>query len=419
MRSFGSGRRRTPPVVEPSRMRPRDLLGEATAGVLQRPARSVLTMLGTILGIGAFVTILGLTATTSGQIDKRFTVLSATEVTVDDVGTGDPADDPPSFTGDADARVEAITGVVHAGQWWTVPVRNPRLSAAPELSATAGTTGSGIAFQAADPQALLAMHPVMRAGRVYDGFHQQRAERVAVLGAGAAQRLGITRLDAQPAVFVDGTAYTVIGIIADLQRKPEFLLSVIIPTSTALAAYGPPIDERGSMLIETRLGAAQVVADRAAGTLRPENPALFKVTAPTDPRQLRGSVTGDLNSLFLLLAAISLVIGAVGIANTTLVAVLERVNEIGLRRSLGARPLHIAGQFLTESTVLGLLGGLIGTSLGVAVVVLVAVSRQWTAILQPWTVLPAPLVGGLVGLLAGLYPALRAAWIEPIEALRR
>ncbi|MFD0630372.1 ABC transporter permease [Catenulispora yoronensis] len=112
-------------------------------------------------------------------------------------------------------------------------------------------------------------------------------------------------------------------------------------------------------------------------------------------------------------------IGAVGIANTTLVAVLERTGEIGLRRSLGARPRHIAGQFLAESTVLGTLGGLIGTSVGVGLVVGVAVSRDWTAVLQPWAVLPAPLIGSVVGLLAGLYPALRAAWIEPVEALRR
>nr|BFE72346.1 hypothetical protein GCM10020092_056470 [Actinoplanes digitatis] len=120
-----------------------------------------------------------------------------------------------------------------------------------------------------------------------------------------------------------------------------------------------------------------------------------------------------------MLAAITLTVGAVGIANTTLVAVLERTAEIGLRRALGARPRHIALQFLTESTAIGTLGGLLGTSLGVAVVVLSALLHQWTAILQPWAVVAAPLVGALVGLVAGVYPALRAAWVEPVEALRR
>jgi putative ABC transport system permease protein len=197
------------------------------------------------------------------------------------------------------------------------------------------------------------------------------------------------------------------------------LSSLMIPTTTATRDFGPPRDHGASMLIETRLGAAQVVAAEVALALRPDRPNLFKVTAPPDPSTLRAGVTGDLNSLFLLLAVVSLVIGAVGIANTTLVAVLERTNEIGLRRALGARPRHVAWQFLAESTALGALGGLVGTALGVTVVVGVSVAREWTAILQPWAVLPAPLVGGAVGLLAGLYPAMRAAHIEPLEALRR
>jgi putative ABC transport system permease protein len=220
-------------------------------------------------------------------------------------------------------------------------------------------------------------------------------------------------------VFINGTPYTVVGIISDLRRVPELLLSVVIPDTTALSAYGQPTDQRASMLIETRLGAAQLIAGQAALALRPDAPNLFKITAPPDPTTLRDGVTGDFNALFLLLAGITLVIGAVGIANTTLVAVLERTGEIGLRRALGARPRHIAAQFLTESAALGTLGGLIGTSLGTAVVIGTALARQWTAVLAPWTVLPAPLIGTMVGLLAGLYPALRAAYVEPAEALRR
>jgi putative ABC transport system permease protein len=143
------------------------------------------------------------------------------------------------------------------------------------------------------------------------------------------------------------------------------------------------------------------------------------VIPPPDPRELRDRVAVDLSTLFLLLAVVSLVIGSVGIANTTFVAILERVPEIGLRRALGARRVHIGMQFLTESAILGGLGGLIGTALGVATVVTVAVAQHWTPILQPWTVFPAPAGGALTGLLAGLYPALRAARIEPADALRR
>ena len=119
-----------------------------------------------------------------------------------------------------------------------------------------------------------------------------------------------------------------------------------------------------------------------------------------------------------MLGGISLLVGAIGIANVTLVSVLERTGEIGLRRALGATRRHIATQFMFESAVLGALAGLIGASLGVLVIVGVSANRQWTPILDEWIPLAAPFAGAIVGLIAGLYPALKAASIEPITALR-
>src|SRR5262249_8092456 len=149
----------------------------------------------------------------------------------------------------------------------------------------------------------------------------------------------------------------------------------------------------------------QQVAREAPTALRPDHPEYLEAVPPPDPRSLRSGVNHDLGQLFLLLACVCLVIGAVGIANTTLVAVMERTGEIGLRRALGARARHVLTQFLTESAALGTLGGLIGTSLGVLVVVGVSTVRDWTAIVQPYTVIAAPLIGLASGLLAGLYPA--------------
>jgi putative ABC transport system permease protein len=173
------------------------------------------------------------------------------------------------------------------------------------------------------------------------------------------------------------------------------------------------------MLIHTKLGAAQVVAEQAAVALRPDNPKLLTATAPVNPAQLKKSVTASLNAVFLALAGVALIIGAIGIANTTLVAVLERSSEIGLRRALGARPRHIAIQFLAESTALGLFGGLVGACLGVLVAIGVTISEHWTALLDPRIVFAAPAAGAVIGLLAGLYPSLRASAIEPADALRR
>jgi putative ABC transport system permease protein len=199
--------------------------------------------------------------------------------------------------------------------------------------------------------------------------------------------------------------------------------AMLIPENTALADYGNPTpgiggEEEAQMVIATKIGAAETVASQIAAAELPTDPSRLVVTHPPNPQSLQSEVTGDLTTLFLILALISLLIGTVGIANTTLVAVLERTEEIGLRRAVGARPRHIAAQFLAESVTLGTLGGLVGTCLAVVVVVIFAAAKDWTAVLNPFYTLPAPLIGSAVGLLAGAYPALRAARTSPLAALR-
>jgi len=414
--------------LPPPRLAARDAAGEAVAGIVQRPGRAVLTMLGTVLGVGAFVAVLGLTATGAGQISHQFTVLEDTTVTVEDNGPANnvaaPGTNPAiGFPADADAVAGRINGVTAAGVWWPVSLpSNAAFTGSLALSATADQT---VTLLAASPGAVQAMGLSMAAGSPLSTYENNTAQHVAMLDTTTAAALGISpaRLASHPAVFVDGIAYTVTGIYTAAQRVVTGESAMLIPESTALADYGNPqpgigTQDEAQMVIATRTGAAATVARQIAAAELPTDPSRLVVTSPPNPTNLQSQVSGDLAGLFLILALISLLIGAVGIANTTLVAVLERTEEIGLRRALGARPRHIAAQFLAESTTLGTLGGLIGTCIGVAVVVIFAATKNWTAILNPAYTLPAPLIGSVVGLLAGAYPALRAARTSPLAALR-
>ncbi len=402
--------------ISRTKLSARDLAKESLAGVSQRPSRTVLTMLGTVLGIGAFVAVLGLTATASGQISSTFSELKATQVTVTDAGETDAKDTVYSFPDNADAHISALNGVVTAGRSWPIPGIGSSVSTtldprSPHVQMT---------VNAASPGYLNAVQPTMKSGALYNAFHENNALHVVVLGAGAARQLRISSADEQPTVFISDTAYTVVGIMSDVKREPAALSALFIPATTALIAHGEPTTiSPATMLIETTLGAAPLIATQAATALRPDKPDLLRATPPHDTSTLENTVTGSLNSLFLILASVTLFIGAIGIANTTLVAVMERTPEIGLRRAIGARPRDIAVQFLTETAAIGTLGGLIGTTLGIAIVLTTAIVQSSTAIIDPWLTLPAPLIGTLVGLLAGLYPAHRAARVQPVDALRR
>jgi putative ABC transport system permease protein len=407
------------------RLAARDAAAEAVAGIVQRPGRTVLTMLGTILGVGAFVAVLGLTATSAGQISRQFTLLEDTTVTVEDNGSLTPlgTNPPIGFPADADQVADHINGVTAAGVWW--PVSLPDDTVFTGSLALSATPDQAVTLLAASPGAVRAMGLSMIAGSPLSAYENDTGQHVAVIDAGTASALGISsaRLPSHPAVFVNGVGYTVVGIYGTAQRVVTGESAMLIPEDTALADYGNPQpgignQDEAQMVIATRIGAARAVARQIAAAELPTDPSRLVVTSPPSPQNLQSQVSGDLAGLFLVLALISLLIGAVGIANTTLVAVLERTEEIGLRRALGARPRHIAAQFLGESVVLGTLGGLIGTCIGVGIVVIFAAAKDWTAILNPVYTLPAPLIGSIVGLLAGAYPALRAAHTSPLAALR-
>ncbi len=402
--------------VSSSGITTRDLLAEAMSGILARPARMALTVLGVVIGMAALVATVGLTRTAGNRIISQFDQLAATELFVSarpGIATG--AIDPRAITWDAPERLTRLNGVVAAGLLSDVDIRDAFVSASPVVDPV-NQTAFRLAVRAASPGLFRAVRAKLASGRIFDDGHSVRADRVAILGPDAARRLGINGVERLPAIFIGDQLCLVIGILSDVVRKPELLSSVIIPEGTARQYFG--LLGPGTVVVETKIGAASLIAAQARPALRPDDPRALRVQLPLEPRRVRDDVQTDLNVMFLLLGGLSLVVGALGIANITLVGVMERTAEIGLRRAIGATRRHIAVQFLFESASMGVVGGLLGSSVGVLIVVGVSAYQVWTPVLDPLAPVLASVVGAAIGLLSGVYPASRAARLEPAEAFR-
>ena len=393
-----------------------DLLNEAIAGMFARPARMILTVLGVVIGMSALVATVGLTRTAGNRIISQFDQLAATELFITPrPGATTGIVDPRAIPWDAPARLLRLNGVVAAGTMSDVDLGNSLVSSSP-VRDPLNQSAFKLSVRAASPEMFNAVRAVLATGRLFDGGHSDRADQVVVLGPDAATRLGVHDVERLPAIAIGDQVYLVLGILQDVGRKPELLGSVIIPEGTARRRFALP--GPGTVVVETKIGAASLIAQQAPFALRPDDPRTLRVQVPQEPKRVRDEVQTDLDMMFVLLGGLSLIVGALGIANITLVGVMERTGEIALRRAIGATRWHIAAQFLIESASMGFVGGIIGASLGVFVVVGVAAYQVWSPVLDSVAPLLAPVVGAAIGLLSGLYPASRAARLEPAEAFR-
>ncbi|MGW9113948.1 ABC transporter permease [Microbacterium sp. NPDC055683] len=407
------------PVARRDRFTASDLFAEATTDIGSRPGRLVMTILGTVLGIGSLVATWGFAQTAAAQIASQFDAVAATQVTITPAETSTGQDGRTGALGtlpwDAPERLELLAGAEDAALLSEVAIGEAAITAVP-LNDPSAPAVAPPPLLAASSGILDVVGGELTAGRMFDEGHDARGDRVAVLGSRAAERLGIARVESQPSIFIDGLAYAVVGIVGETQTRGELRDAVLIPDGAARADFGLRVPAEA--VIRIAVGAGPQLAEQAPLALSPDAPENIEVRAPAAGSDLGDAVQSDVNLVFVIVGAVSLLAGGLGIANVTLLSVMERVGEIGLRRALGATRRQIAAQFTVESIVIGLLGGLIGAAAGVLAVVAVAAVQQWTAVVDPVVACAGVVLGAVVGWVSGWYPARRAARIEPVNALR-
>jgi len=407
-----------PKIPRANRFSFSDLVFEATTDIGARPARLLMTLLGTVLGIGALVATLAFSQTAARQISALFAANQQTAVSIvpntTQAGWGQTVAST-RLPWDSVERVSRLAGVESAMLISRVNIGSETITTLPINDPSLAAVASPALF-GATPNLVEVTGSTLVTGRVFDSGHEARADRVAVLGSRAAERLNINRVDTQPSIFIGELPYAVIGIFDDAERRPDLMDAVVIPLETARVDFGVTTPEE--LLITIVRGAGPQVGEQAPIALDPNEPGGFRVAAPAGRSQLAGNVGADVNAVLLILGGVVLLAGGVGITNVTMLSVMERTPEIGLRRAVGATSKQIAGQFMIEAVVIGLLGGLIGASLGIIAVIAVSAFRGWAPVADPRLALGGAVLGALIGLVAGAIPARRAANIEPVAALR-
>ena len=398
----------TATVLPRSRLHPADLLRVGTIGLRSRRLRSLLSALGIAIGIAAMVGVLGISESSKAELLSSLDRLGTNLLTVEaGGGIGGGSDNRLPVT--APAMLGRIGPVDVVSSVSPVPANVRRTDLVPE------THTEGIVVKAADPHL-----PAVLAGTMADGVWLDEAKAhypVVVLGAVAAERLGITDVADGPRIRVGDHWFTVVGILEPLELAPDIDRSALIGHAVADELFDIG-DAPGAVYLRAHPDDVEAVQSVVAATANPEAPDEVEVARPSDALAARAAANSALTALFVGLGAVALLVGGIGVANVMFISVLERRSEIGLRRALGATKGHITVQFLAEALLLSTIGGVGGVMLGGVVATVFALAQGWDVVVPLVAVAGAPGAAVAIGGVAGLYPALRAGRVTPTAALR-
>ena len=393
--------------LAPARLGLRDVVRVGGAGLRTRPTRAFLSALGIAIGIAAMIAVVGISASSRADLDRQLAALGTNLLTVAPGNTlqGGTAT-LPEATVAMIGRIGPVTRVAATGKVAGTNVyRTDRI---PDVQ-----TG-GLSVLAAHLDLPATVGATLTSGTWLNPATERYP--AVVLGAATARRLGIGSAGERMQVYVGRRWFTVVGILAPVPLAPELDSAALVgwPAARSYLHFdGYPT----KVYTRSRDAAVESVRAVLAATANPESPNEVDVSRPSDALVARRATNQAFTGLLLGLGAVALLVGGVGVANTMVISVLERRAEIGLRRSLGATRGQIRLQFLAESLLLSALGGVGGVVLGLAVTTVYAITQAWSPVVPAWATGGAVGATLVIGAVAGLYPALRAARLAPTEAL--
>ncbi len=376
-------------------------------GLRARPLRVVLSALGIAIGIAAMVAVVATSTSSRADLDRLLDELGTNLLTVAPGLTlfGEEATLPDESVAMI-SRIGQVESVTAIGQLPDAKVYRTNKVPAPQ--------SGGIGAYAVRTDLLDTVGATVASGTWLNAATARYP--AVVLGATTADRLGIGAVNGDMQIWLGGRWFTVIGILNPVPLAPELDLGALIGWQAGRRYLGFDGDIT-TVYTRTDPDAVEAVRGLLARTANPARPNEVDVSRPSDALAAQAAVDKTFTGLLLGLGAVALLVGGIGVANTMVISVLERRSEIGLRRSLGATREHIRTQFLTESLLLSVLGGGAGIALGSAVTAVYATVQDWPTVVPTWAVAGGLAAALIIGGVAGLYPAIRAARVAPTEAL--
>ena len=389
----------------------RELIAVALYGLFARKVRTALLLLGPTIGVAAIIAAVGLTDSAKGDLKRKVDELGTNLIEAS--ASSSFGSQNPTLPEDAVDRaftvrtVEGVSAVVELSD----------ITVLPYAEATEKYETVPVPVLASDAELAAVLQVPMVSGRWLNSFDEHAGARAAVIGLGLAREFEVLPGEVR-AIELDGKEYAVVGVLDLVELEPAFDNAVFIPFSTADEDFVADDILPNKLYVRAHPGTEDATADALATAINLGGPDEVKTELKSEALELAAQSDRQLQLIVVSMGLLAIIVGGIGIANVMSISVIQRSSEIGIRRALGHTRSTIALQFIFEAIVVGVLGGVLGVTVGVAAIGVGVAIAGWVFTLQPLLVPGGVLLAVVISVFAGLYPAVRAARLEPLETLR-